>query len=48
MPIIHIMIAIKKEHLKFDTVYLCLMYKTAERKGRLSTKVHSTNFVIDL
>ncbi|XP_026811506.1 dynein heavy chain 7, axonemal-like [Rhopalosiphum maidis] len=47
MPIIH-MIPIKKEHLKFDTVYLCPMYKTAERKGTLSTTGHSTNFVIAL
>jgi len=47
MPIIH-MIPIKKEDLKFDTVYLCPMYKTAERKGTLSTTGHSTNFVIAL
>jgi len=47
MPIIH-MIPIKKENLKFDTVYLCPMYKTAERKGTLSTTGHSTNFVIAL
>lgn len=45
MPIIH-MIPIKKENLKLDSVYLCPMYKTAERKGTLSTTGHSTNFVI--
>jgi len=48
MLIVHIMIPIKKEHLKFDTVYLCPIYKTAERKGKLSTKGHSTKFVIAL
>lgn len=45
MPIIH-MIPTKKESLKLDMVYLCPMYKTAERKGTLSTTGHSTNFVI--
>jgi len=45
MPIIHI-IPIEKENLKLDTVYLCPLYKTAERKGTLSTTGHSTNFVI--
>lgn len=45
MPIIH-MLPIEKDNLKLDTVYLCPMYKTAERKGTLSTTGHSTNFVI--
>lgn len=47
VPMIH-MVPIKKENLKLDQVYLCPMYKTAERKGTLSTTGHSTNFVIAL
>lgn len=47
MPIIH-MIPIRKDDLVLETVYLCPMYKTAERKGTLSTTGHSTNFVIAL
>ncbi|VVC38387.1 Dynein heavy chain, domain-2,Dynein heavy chain domain,Dynein heavy chain, P-loop containing D4 domain,P- [Cinara cedri] len=47
MPIIHIL-PIKKTNLKLDTVYLCPMYKTTERKGTLSTTGHSTNFVVSM
>lgn len=47
MPTIHI-IPIKKENFKLDKVYLCPLYKTAERKGTLSTTGHSTNFVVAL
>lgn len=47
MPVIH-MIPIIKEKLKLAKVYFCPMYKTAERKGTLSTTGHSTNFVIAL
>lgn len=47
MPVIHV-IPIKKENLVLDKVYLCPLYKTAERKGTLSTTGHSTNFVIGL
>lgn len=47
MPVIH-MIPIKKENLELGAVYLCPTYKTAERKGTLSTTGHSTNFVIAL
>lgn len=45
MPIIH-MLPVKKENVTLDSVYLSPMYKTAERKGTLSTTGHSTNFVI--
>lgn len=47
VPIIH-MLPIKKENLQLGLVYLCPMYKTAERRGTLSTTGHSTNFVISL
>lgn len=45
MPTIHI-IPIEKGNLNLDTIYVCPMYKTAERKGTLSTTGHSTNFVV--
>lgn len=47
IPIIH-MIPVKKEDLFLEKVYVCPLYKTAERKGTLSTTGHSTNFVISL
>jgi len=45
VPVVH-MIPIRQADLRTESVYLCPMYKTAERKGTLSTTGHSTNFVI--
>lgn len=47
MPVVH-MLPVRRADLRLAAVYLCPMYKTAERRGTLSTTGHSTNFVIAL
>ncbi|XP_055621192.1 dynein axonemal heavy chain 12 [Toxorhynchites rutilus septentrionalis] len=47
MPIIHL-IPIKIAELEEGTRYKCPVYKTAERKGILSTTGHSTNYVLPI
>jgi len=47
MPVVH-MVPVKRTDQPPESTYLCPMYKTAERKGTLSTTGHSTNFVIAL
>lgn len=45
MPVVH-MLPVRRTDLSPGPVYVCPMYKTAERRGTLSTTGHSTNFVI--
>ncbi|EAT40340.1 AAEL007918-PA [Aedes aegypti] len=47
MPIIHLM-PVKTAELDEGNRYKCPVYKTAERKGTLSTTGHSTNYVIPI
>ncbi|XP_075883238.1 dynein axonemal heavy chain 12 isoform X2 [Nelusetta ayraudi] len=48
VPIMWIKPTEKKRIILNDTLYVCPLYKTSERKGTLSTTGHSTNYVISL
>lgn len=48
MPVIHLQPVLSSAATGEETLYLCPLYKTSERRGTLSTTGHSTNFVMYL